>query len=120
MRPWGPTKCPLLETEGAGPRRAYFRLSKTDTVPSIIIDVPYGTTNSFEWPETAIARLFCHAVLQKLPDNALSEAVESLAQIFEFYSSNNAPMPPKLPAQAISARWGQGYVRPIFPVDEDE
>lgn len=79
----------------------------------------FGTSGEFDLPEPVTVRLLCHALLQRLPDEALPEAVESLTGMYEFYARPRLPLP-ELPARpSVSARITGSYVAPVYPVTED-
>ncbi|MGH7173119.1 MAG: hypothetical protein ACRELF_00085 [Gemmataceae bacterium] len=79
-----------------------------------------GTSGKVDLPEPILNRLLCHGLLQRLPDDALSEAMESLFGMYEFYRLPRYVPPPPLPRKSIPVRMGPGYVRPVFPVTEEE
>lgn len=80
----------------------------------------FGTSAAVELPEAILKRLFCHALLQHVPDEGLDEAVQSLFDMNEFYRLPRYVPPPLLPRKSIPVRMGAGYVRPVFPVTEEE
>src|SRR5215831_11081890 len=46
-----------------------------------------GTSPSVENAHAMIARGLCHLVIERLPDAALAEVMESLKTLFEFYNT---------------------------------
>lgn len=63
-------------------------------------------------------RLLCHVLIQHLPAAAVSEALNSLAEAYDFYRS--APPPPSLePQQALKAKVTGNHAAPVFPVEEE-
>lgn len=92
-----------------------------DGGPSLLVGLHmFGTSDAVEIPAPLMARLLCHALVQKLPESGLAEATESLSEMVKFYLS--APSPCRvLPHSApINAEWGQARVRQVFPVTEEE
>ena len=86
---------------------------------SIVVRPPQ-TGEVFSLSEALRRRLFCHAILGLLPENALPEACESLAGIYEFYRSLPiAPMPALPRPEPTAAKWGETYERPPFHLAED-
>ncbi len=79
----------------------------------------FGTSSMAELPEPLLQRLLCHALLHLLPDEGLPEAMQSLVDMNEFYRLPRF-VPPPLPQKSIPVRIGPGYVRPVFPVTEEE
>lgn len=79
-----------------------------------------GTSGTVELPEPILKRLVCHALVQRLPEEGLDEAVQSLIDMNEFYRLPPYVPPPALPRKSIPVRMGPGYVRPVFPVMEEE
>jgi hypothetical protein len=72
--------------------------------------------------EETLRRLVCHAIIAHLPEMALSEASESLAEIYEYYRTLlpvQATVPVLVPPAPIQARWGDTYERASFHIDED-
>ena len=68
---------------------------------------------------TALQRLVCHALLDRVPDKGLEEVLESLRSVYDFYTL------PALPAKrgvatSVSARRGEIRARPGFSIDLDE
>ncbi len=43
-----------------------------------------GTSGELDVPEPLKARIACHLLLSQLPDEGLSEALESLVQMWQF------------------------------------
>lgn len=80
----------------------------------------FGTSDTTELPEPILKRLLCHALLQRLPDEGLDEAAESLFHMNEFYRLPRYAPPPALPRKSLTVQMGAGYVRPVFPVTEEE
>jgi hypothetical protein len=65
-------------------------------------------------------RLFCFSILANLPKEALKEAAESLARMWEYYQTPFAPLAalPEPSTQVVEL--GQTYVRPTFYVNDEE
>jgi hypothetical protein len=79
----------------------------------------FGTSGKVDLPEPILNRLLCHGLLQRLPDEALSEAMELLCGMYEFYRRPPS-QPPALPApMSIPVRMLPSVVRPVYPVTEE-
>jgi hypothetical protein len=116
----GPTPSPLSEKSGPGEPEQH-RFSPPWNQPGEDLLAAYGfylsgTSNRVEWLERIFKRLLCQALLQQLPD----EAVESLSHRNAFYRLPRSVPPPQPPRQSIPVQMGKGYVRPVFPVTEEE
>jgi hypothetical protein len=79
----------------------------------------FGTSAAVELPEAILKRLFCHALLQHVPDEGLDEAVQSLFDMNEFYRLPRHVPPPLLPRKSMPARMGEAIIAPVYPVTED-
>lgn len=79
----------------------------------------FGTSRTAELPEPILKRLFGHALLQLLPDEGLSEAVESLSNMNEFYRLPRHIPPVPLPQKSIPVRMGKAILAPVYPVTEE-
>jgi hypothetical protein len=67
----------------------------------------------------AAARDRCHILIEQLPSDGLGEAEESLSMMCEHYSTVEAKQIPT-PVAVVAGRVVGEYVRPVFPVTEDE
>lgn len=79
----------------------------------------FGIPGTVELPELILKRLLCHALLQRLPEEGLDEAAESLFTMNEFYRLPRYVPPPALPRQSIPVRVGKTIIPPVYPVTED-
>jgi hypothetical protein len=81
----------------------------------------FGTSGSAELPEPMLQRLLCYALIQRLPDEGLAEAMQSLVDMNEFYRLPRfvSPQSLSLPQQSVPARITGSYVEPVYPVTED-
>lgn len=79
----------------------------------------FGTSGIAELPEPMVQRLLCHALIQRLPDEGLAEAMQSLTDTNEFYRLPRFVLPPLLPQKSIPVRITGSYVEPVYPVTED-
>jgi hypothetical protein len=123
MTPCDPTRFLPIETSNASGSGQHWFSPPPGKPGETIFFVGFhrfGTFGTEELPEPILKRLICHALLQRISDDALSEAIESLSDMYEFY--RHPPLqPPALPVPtSISVRMGPGYVRPVFPVAEEE
>src|SRR5262245_1422216 len=50
----------------------------------------FGTSDRIEWPEPVLMRLFCHALVQRLRDDALNDAAICLSGIYDLQSKEEA------------------------------
>jgi hypothetical protein len=70
-------------------------------------------------PEDLKLRVYCHLLLNQLPDKGVAEAFEALARIGEFHAPpTHLLVTPRL-EQAVPATLGRVYERPAFPLTED-
>jgi len=67
----------------------------------------------------ALIRILCHVLVDRLPEAAIFELLESLRSIFEFYQE--PPHLPALPAHptTFTAKFSGTYVRPTFEISEE-
>jgi hypothetical protein len=77
------------------------------------------TSGEPDVPEPLKARIACHFLLSQIPDEGMSEALESLAGLWLFYhlpppSPRQLPVSPRVPVKVT-----REYVRPVFPVTEE-
>lgn len=71
--------------------------------------------------EADVYRLYCHLLLQHIPTEGLKETAESLDEMCNFYSAPNTPQKGLAPSTlAVPARAGQVFVRPVFPITDEE
>ena len=70
-------------------------------------------------PEPILKRLLCHALVQLIPDEGLSEMMGSLSDMNVFYRLPRAVSPPALPGRSIPVRITGSYVEPVYPVTEE-
>jgi len=79
-----------------------------------------GTSPSVENAHAMIARGLCHLVIERLPDAALAEVMESLKTLFEFYNTRRQqaiPLPP--PRRVLPARVTSRQERRPLSIDEE-
>lgn len=66
------------------------------------------------------ARLGCHLIIDRIPEEGLQEACESLSEIYNFYTelppTANQPL---LEPQPIQVTLSASYERPAFQLTED-
>lgn len=78
------------------------------------------TADSVEWPDEALRdRLLCHVVVNVLPEQGLTEAKETLLEMFGFYFQKPELTVSANPVREVSAKMGQRFERPPFFVAED-
>jgi hypothetical protein len=88
--------------------------------PAVLVGFHFfGTSDEVDLPEALLSRLFCHALLQHLPDAGLGEAVETLSEMWRFY--HEMPATPALPEPVPSrpVRNTGTVDAPVFPVTEE-
>lgn len=79
-----------------------------------------GTSGVIDLPPSLVARIVCHVLLEHLPERGLSEALESLVQMIEFYNSlEQTPALPPPAAVSKPVKIVGKYTRPEFHVMED-
>lgn len=65
-------------------------------------------------------RFISHLIIDRLPDRALSELIETLKEMIRFYSVPASQTPSlKQPAREVRAKLGERRVRPVFQITED-
>jgi hypothetical protein len=123
MRLSGPDPFLRIETRGNGLFGRHFFLPtvhRSEDSPRFFVGCHFfGTTDELELSEADTNRLFCLALIQHLPDDALAEAAESLAAIYEFHQLPRARPPVLAVSETIPARITGTYVRPVFPIREE-
>lgn len=67
----------------------------------------------------ALIRILCHAIVDRLPEAALPELLESLRAIYEFHQDQMQLSDLQLPVARVSARLGRSYVRPTIEIQEE-
>jgi hypothetical protein len=78
-----------------------------------------GTGGAWEFSEAEAVRLLCHFLIERLDDQGLKEAVETLDGMVRFYETPVA-LPKPLPApQPVKMQMGEARIRPVFPVTEE-
>jgi hypothetical protein len=78
-----------------------------------------ATCGVIDIPDAVKARIVCHVLLTQIPDEGMTEALESLGQMWEFYRTP-VRQPPPLPAPTSKpAVRGRSYTREPFRVTED-
>lgn len=111
ITPWSP---PRFELPDSLPGTENFQV----TWPH-----PAGQTRLTIWPNEPLfniqRRVVCHFLVDYLPDSGLTELLETLADMHEFYTLEATP--PRLLAQHTQqeAAIERTYERPEFRFDED-
>ena len=73
-----------------------------------------------ETPEEKICRIACLLSIQYLPPQALPELLESIVQMFEFYSENGVNNAPRLThSEGIKPKISSKVVHPTFSLDDE-
>ncbi len=93
-----------------------------------------GTSSSATEPETIqkseqtsdehlrllVKRALCHSLIERLPMNALIEALQILTDIDEIYKIPSPPKKPVVPPKSIPVKFVRTEIRPVYPIEEDE
>ncbi|CAN5912774.1 hypothetical protein BH23ACT11_BH23ACT11_09790 [soil metagenome] len=67
-----------------------------------------------------VTRRRAHSLLEKMPDQGITEAYETLKDMYEFYASRSeAEWSPSLVQETVSVNFVKSYDRPEFPVAEE-
>lgn len=80
-----------------------------------------GSTGDPDLSEADLKRLWCHALIQQIPEGRIEEAVEELAYVYA--DALTPPPPPKplpQPVRTVKARFGRSVVRPVYPISDEE
>jgi hypothetical protein len=73
-----------------------------------------------KYDRTTMLKTVGHYLLSKMPDEALSEALEGLAETYTYWKIRTRELPSSKPVSNISnAINGISYTRPIFRVNQD-
>ena len=84
---------------------------------SLVYHVDDTDALGLDWAR--IQRIFCHFVVNHVPDSGLEETLEALGAIYEFHSS--PPEPPKqIATTTVQAKAGPTFPSPHFSIDADE
>lgn len=123
MTPFGQVPCFHVETYGGGYNGRHLLLPtvKGASGGQSYIGLHWvGTTGDWTPSETELVRLYCHALLQRLPDEALRDAMEYLTTDYEFYQAQlNPPMRfPERVTRTFPARVVERRVATLPPVIE--
>jgi hypothetical protein len=79
----------------------------------------FGTSDHIELSDAEQARLVCYAVIHRLPDKALAEAVESLSDLFAFHSTMRNTRPQLPPVLSVPVHIRSTTVVPPFSIEEE-
>lgn len=86
------------------------------------VEMALSTSTSLyeETPQEKICRIACLLSIQYLPPQALPELLESIVQMFEFYSENGANKAPRLTQPVrIKPKISPKIVHPTFSLDDE-
>jgi hypothetical protein len=124
--PFAPDQFLHFETQRGELRGRHFFLPTPPVTrmegPKLIVGFHIvGTTGEPELSEGDVKRLLCHVLIQHLPEEGLSEAFESLSDMYTFYLMPAPPMKTLAePAKTGRGRISEAVVRPVFPISEEE
>ena len=118
---WAPERSePVIHTSTSGSELA-FALS--------CVQDPSGSEIHIFVPETSkdplnrsalLARLVCHVLVARMPDQGLPDLCESIGDIYSFYRDRSASHSPLLTQrQEVRAKLGHAYERPEFEIAEE-
>lgn len=79
---------------------------------------PIHTRGDFS-SETLRLRVFCHALLDILPDKGLEEIKESLKDAIIFYFNKSQAIQPTLHSRSVEMSLSKKYERPLFHLSEE-
>ena len=118
---WSPWLFQVIETTDAEPRLHWLMRPRASGAGShyFVSFHALGTGSVIDLPEATRARLACHFILTQLPDQGLSEALDTLAEMWRFYA-DRTPGHAELPAPSpMTATLEPPYERPAFSVGEE-
>jgi hypothetical protein len=78
-----------------------------------------ATSGVIDIPDDVKARIVCHVLLTQIPDEGMTEALETLGQMWEFYRTRVRQRPPLPAPTSKPALRGRAYTREPFHVTED-
>jgi hypothetical protein len=76
----------MVETKGTSGLGRHLFLPPQEKMSGATLFVGFhlfGTSDRIEWSETVVMRLVCHALIQWLPDDALSDVAGSLTWLYD-------------------------------------
>lgn len=79
-----------------------------------------GTTANLDLSRGEQVRLLCHALIQRLDERGLGEAVESLVDMVRFFDAPPSVQRTLPTGPASPVKVGPAVVRPVCPVAEDD
>ncbi len=79
-----------------------------------------GTSEEPCAPEVILSRALCHVFVERMPERALPELVESMVRTFDFYreAAGTLALPASQPQQT-RAKVGRQYQRPPFDMPKE-
>lgn len=121
ISPWGLSPFRLIE---AGTTdfscRLFFPTSSHAGGLTVLVGFHFfGTSDRVILPEAVVGRLLCHALVRRLPEKGLGEALASLTEMVRFYSE---PEPvPRLPEPTrwVPVQMGETVKATVHPVTEE-
>ena len=119
---WGQDPFPIREAPEGKPRVQFSIVHphRNGYVEHSFAFHGLGTSGDIDVPDSVKARLLCCWMVYMLPERGLTEAVESLSDLYEFHS--RAVELPKLtpPPKSVPVRIGKTIVRPVYPITEED
>lgn len=93
-----------------------YSVEVRSAAPAFNQETGKGTVNANAY----IARILCHMLVERIPDQGIPELCDSVKNIYAFYHERSKPSVPQVTYQdAIRARLGQVRTRPDFYVEEE-
>ena len=84
----------------------------------ILHSIEYADSTDPTIPAAALIRIVCHILVDRLPEVALAELLESLRCIYEFHQEQSLPsLPP--PSTRFAVRLREAHERPTFAITEE-
>lgn len=85
-----------------------------------VVVYPLETATAVKYSQFDLARLACHVVLDWLPDEALREVCNKLAELHRDYTETTVVDPTALPqVTEVRAKRGSDYTQPEFSIVDD-
>jgi hypothetical protein len=111
----------LIGTKGSG---LQFRWSHEDPGSHIWQTVvnyyPHKTTGKpdISKAHSLALRILSHFLVDRIPEEGISELCESIGRIYEFYSTRGSIVHSRPSVRLIQGKRGQAYERPDFVIEE--
>jgi hypothetical protein len=107
MRPWSPSHSRYAAWKFQAPEGELAHILTWN-----------GTEDIQARQQSLLVRVFCHALIDLIPEEALHETLDALKEVFEFHIAREQVALPSSPTR-LSATVGRVYERPDFYAVED-